>query len=166
MPPVQFDEYCQQAHRTSPDMGKVRNRLREDPQDFHATLGLLLTLTGSIGHIKAAVYYGRDTTDDEVQFHPCPRLETMTDLQLRRLHGVLGLISEAVEIYNEIIVPDSDEEKIDKEIGDVCWYLAELLRDNSTPASEIFRKNIDKLRKRYPEGFSTDRANNRSEEEG
>lgn len=56
-----------------------------------------------------------------------------------------------------------DREHIKKEIGDVCWYIADICHSMGFDLGEIFQMNIDKLKARYPEGFSEQRANNRSE---
>lgn len=56
-----------------------------------------------------------------------------------------------------------DREHMKKEIGDVCWYIADICHSMGFDLGEIFQMNIDKLKARYPEGFSEQRANNRSE---
>ena len=53
-------------------------------------------------------------------------------------------------------------EHLKKEIGDVCWYVAMLCEAMNFSLDEILQINIEKLKARYPEGFNTDRANNRS----
>ena len=45
-------------------------------------------------------------------------------------------------------------EKVADELSDVFWFIAELCDVLGLSLDEIARHNIDKLRKRYPEGFS------------
>jgi NTP pyrophosphatase (non-canonical NTP hydrolase) len=40
------------------------------------------------------------------------------------------------------------------EMGDLLWFLAELADVHGLTLDEIAEANIDKLRRRYPEGFS------------
>ena len=54
-----------------------------------------------------------------------------------------------------------DREKLAKELGDIAWYLAETAYALEMPLEDILQANIDKLKKRYPEGFSAERSINR-----
>ena len=81
--------------------------------------------------------------------------------------NALGLAGEAGEVADEIkkIVGHGhalDKDKLAKEIGDVCWYIAALCNDLGINLSDVAQANIDKLWKRYPEGFSQDASRNRS----
>lgn len=84
------------------------------------------------------------------------------------LNGCLGLSGEAGEL-NDLVKKwifhkkPLDREHMKKEIGDVCWYIADICHSMGFDLGEIFQMNIDKLKVRYPEGFSEQRANNRSE---
>jgi NTP pyrophosphatase (non-canonical NTP hydrolase) len=75
--------------------------------------------------------------------------------------NALGLVGEAAE-YSELIkkavghgVP-LDREKAVKELGDTSWYLANAAFDMETQLEDVAIKNIDKLKTRYPDGFSTE----------
>lgn len=81
-------------------------------------------------------------------------------------NGVMGLCGEAGEVIDIVKKHlhqghELDQEKIVKELGDVAWYLAEIAYALDTPLEEVLQANIDKLKARYPEGFSTDRSVNR-----
>lgn len=84
------------------------------------------------------------------------------------LNGCLGLSGEAGEL-NDLVKKwifhkkPLDREHMKKEIGDVCWYIADICHSMGFDLGEIFQMNIDKLKARYPEGFSEQRANNRFE---
>lgn len=82
------------------------------------------------------------------------------------LNGVLGLTGEAGEVSDLIkkgIFHEKgiDKEHLEKELGDVMWYIALICHTCSFNLDEIMQMNIDKLKARYPEGFDTTRANNR-----
>ena len=56
-----------------------------------------------------------------------------------------------------------DKEELEKEIGDVMWYVALICTSLHIDLEEVMGKNIDKLKKRYPEGFSEKASVERSE---
>ena len=57
-----------------------------------------------------------------------------------------------------------DKEKIIKELGDVAWYMAEIATVLDVELEEVLVQNIEKLKKRYPEGFDKEKSLNRVEE--
>lgn len=84
------------------------------------------------------------------------------------LHAVLGVCTEAGEIAEHVLKVllsdnsiDIDDVNLSEEIGDLQWYEAMLARAIGTNFGTIQRKNIGKLRDRYPEKFTTEAANNR-----
>ena len=81
----------------------------------------------------------------------------------------LGVAGESGEIADYIKKIDDqghelDKEVMAKEIGDVLWYLAALCDYIGISFDEVAAMNIDKLKKRYPDGFSSERSINREEE--
>jgi len=76
------------------------------------------------------------------------------------VHG-LGIAGEAGEVadYLKKVVGHGhalNQDKVAKEIGDVLWYVALLADDIGLTLSTIATLNIEKLRARYPEGFSSE----------
>jgi len=51
------------------------------------------------------------------------------------------------------------------ELGDVLWYLTTLCTALDIFLEQVLEGNIEKLRKRYPDGFSCQRSPHRSEEQ-
>ena len=49
------------------------------------------------------------------------------------------------------------------ELGDLLWFIAEFCTVNYWDLEEVMQMNIDKLKKRYPEGFSEEKSINRTE---
>ena len=80
-------------------------------------------------------------------------------------HAVFGLTSEAGEvagIFQKVYQGhELNAEALNKELGDALWMLAEACEAVGTTLNEVAILNIEKLRKRYPEGFSTERSLNR-----
>ncbi|WJP97081.1 nucleoside triphosphate pyrophosphohydrolase family protein [Macrococcus bovicus] len=80
----------------------------------------------------------------------------------------LGLTGEAGEVADQIKKHvfhghELDQEELKKELGDVLWYIANLAAVNSIELSEVAEMNINKLKKRYPEGFNQADSINRIE---
>lgn len=84
----------------------------------------------------------------------------------RLLYTALGIAGEAGE-YIDMIKKSVfhhhalDHAKIGEELGDLCWYIAVAASVNQHSLSNVMRNNIDKLRERYPGGFSTEKSVNR-----
>ena len=83
----------------------------------------------------------------------------------------LGIAGEAGEVadYVKKVVGHRhplDREKMAKELGDVLWYLTILAQRFGFSLEEVARLNVEKLRKRYPEGFSPERSLHRAAEDG
>lgn len=82
-------------------------------------------------------------------------------------HAALGLNSEAGEvagIYQKSYQGHPiDKEHVKKELGDCLWMIAELCTAYDWTMEEIMELNIEKLRKRFPDGFDTERSIHREE---
>ncbi|MBQ8788225.1 MAG: nucleoside triphosphate pyrophosphohydrolase family protein [Oscillospiraceae bacterium] len=79
--------------------------------------------------------------------------------------GLCGESGEACDIVKKHLFHghELDRESLIKELGDVAWYLAEAASALDINLDEVFERNIKKLKKRYPEGFSEERSINRTE---
>ena len=85
------------------------------------------------------------------------------DVLINGVMGLCGESGEAIDIVKKWLAQghELDREKLKKELGDICWYLAETATALGCDLEEIMAANIEKLRKRYPEGFDTERSVNR-----
>lgn len=76
----------------------------------------------------------------------------------RLVNHILGLVGEAGELadaYKKMLFhgrPGSSTDRI-KELGDVLWYLAALATDEGVTLDEVAQLNVEKLQRRYPDGF-------------
>ena len=84
-----------------------------------------------------------------------------------RLHALHGLASEVGEIHSIFQKGyqghDVTKEKVIDELGDVAWMWNELCYAMQIDPQEVLEYNVDKLMKRYPDGFSAERSVNREE---
>jgi NTP pyrophosphatase (non-canonical NTP hydrolase) len=100
-------------------------------------------------------------------------LEATNDADVPRLlTAALGMSAEAgefTEVVKKIILqgkPYSEENvfHMKRELGDICWYLAQACMALDTNFREIMEMNYEKLSARYPEGtFDVFRSENRVE---
>lgn len=96
------------------------------------------------------------------------RTASIDSMENPHLNAVLGLNGEAGEIadmYKKAIFQghEIDSIAILKELGDIMWYVALMCEAEGVTIEEIMEMNIEKLRKRYPDGFEVERSVNRNE---
>lgn len=78
-------------------------------------------------------------------------------------NGALGLAGEGGEVADLVKKHlfqnhPLDKQHIAKELGDLCWYIAETATAIGYDLEDIMQMNIDKLKARYPEGFDAERS--------
>ena len=85
------------------------------------------------------------------------------DVLINGVMGLCGESGEAIDIVKKWLAQghELDKDKLAKELGEIAWYLAETAWALDIPLEKILQGNIEKLKKRYPEGFSADRSVNR-----
>ena len=91
-----------------------------------------------------------------------PKLDKK-DVLINSVMGLCGESGEAIDIVKKWLAQghELDKEKLAKELGDIAWYLAETAYALDIPLEQILQGNIEKLKKRYPEGFDSSRSVNR-----
>ena len=82
------------------------------------------------------------------------------DVLINGVMGLCGESGEAIDIVKKHLAQGHplDREGLIKELGDVAWYLAETAYALDVSLEEVFQRNIDKLKARYPEGFDASRS--------
>jgi len=95
--------------------------------------------------------------------------ESLADTGTMLNTAALGLSGESGEIADHIKkimfhghpLDDATRDKIAKELGDILWYCAMGARGIGLSLGDIATMNVEKLKKRYPEGFSSENSLNR-----
>ena len=124
------------------------------------------------------VDFVREVTSNE-SVHYAALLTRMNNLELEDdcnipplITAAFGLTAEAgefTEVVKKIILQGKpyNEENIfhmKRELGDICWYLAQACMALDTSFDEIMEMNLDKLKARYPGGeFDVHKSENRAE---
>ena len=93
-----------------------------------------------------------------------------TDLTAKQhtLNGLLGLAGETGECCDLMKKHEYQDgrdiwDDLVDELGDVMWYVAEVASSIGYDLDTIAANNVEKLKKRYPEGFSAERSLHREE---
>ena len=105
------------------------------------------------------------------------RLDTLQDgdprwsQPQRLLTGAIGICSEGgelLDIVKKILFQNKETSvetrmKLKNELGDVMWYVQQILLAMNWELHDVLAENTKKLSGRYPEGFSTEKSENRDE---
>lgn len=77
--------------------------------------------------------------------------------------GITGEAGEVADLIKKSMFHghEVDKSEIKKELGDVLWYLANIATLAGLTLEEIATANVDKLMKRYPNGFDKEASVNR-----
>lgn len=87
-----------------------------------------------------------------------PRLTKEETLQ-HALFEMCAEVGEVHSIYQKVYQGHKIRmEELEAEIGDALWGIAELCTVNGLKMGDVARKNIEKLRKRYPDGFEEEKS--------
>lgn len=74
--------------------------------------------------------------------------------------GLCGEAGECVDIVKKARYQGHalDEKKLIDELSDVMWYIALACEVLGIGINDVMAHNVDKLKKRYPEGFEVDKS--------
>lgn len=83
-------------------------------------------------------------------------------------NAALGLTGEAGEVAEVIKkhlfhATPLDQDALVKELGDCLWYVGAFATVLGLSLDDIATRNVEKLRRRYPEGFDPERSRNRTD---
>lgn len=116
---------------------------------------------GNVNYQREAMRTRNPDALKMIQKHLNPNTASMFEACL----GLSGEVGEVTDLIKKIVFHDAkpDMEHLEKEIGDVLWYVALLCESLRLDMNEVMEKNIRKLWNRYPEGFDTYMSNHRKE---
>lgn len=89
------------------------------------------------------------------------------DVLINGVMGLCGESGEAIDIVKKHLAQghELDRDALIKELGDIAWYIAETATVLGVSLEEVLTLNIEKLKKRYPEGFNVEKSIERADEE-
>lgn len=82
------------------------------------------------------------------------------DVLINSVMGLCGESGEAIDIVKKWLAQghELDKEHLSKELGDIAWYLAEAAFALDLKLEDVLAANIEKLKRRYPEGFEAKKS--------
>ncbi|MCP5381698.1 MAG: hypothetical protein H6912_04955 [Kordiimonadaceae bacterium] len=110
---------------------------------------------------KRRLFYGKGDTikGGEVEDF------SISNLNGNIIHAIYGICTEAGEMSEALLkaakTGEFDEVNLKEEAGDLMWYLAMLFRELGTDFTEVAFTNLNKLKARFPEKFSQEKAYDR-----
>ena len=145
---------------------------------FMNVLSMAVCSGNLLDQIKKHIYYGKAYDHeaiiqefqtvvgnlDEIKFAlPSLDTETITPIDTRVLHAILGIATESSELIEALKFDGSEMDKVNvlEESFDVDWYQFILLDALNGDLETTWETGIAKLKARYPDKFSADMAINR-----
>jgi NTP pyrophosphatase (non-canonical NTP hydrolase) len=179
-----FEEYSDKAARTRSDPNEVISSLLSDKEAYQ-TLSLfcklakqMISMSPDLDNLKKKLFYGSfkeqikplnaKEYQEDIDAIVCTLIDGSDSLlMVDLLHSVMGMITEAFELFEHIFNVLTERESLDvvnieEELGDSMWYQSLAISGLDLNFQTILEKNIAKLEKRYPDKmFSPDHAKNR-----
>lgn len=89
------------------------------------------------------------------------------DILINSVMGLCGESGEAIDLVKKHLYQghELNKERFAKELGDIAWYLAEAAHALDMDLDDVFKMNIEKLQKRYPDGFNQNNSIHRKKED-
>ena len=167
-------DYLEESARTA--SGKFHGKF-VDYDKFTDQLSSFISAANALDRYKKLLFYGEDTNKQRFKdiasikdgYTITDAMSTDNESEIKAryiLHAILGIMTEAGELAEAVhaaLVGNNslDLVNLSEEIGDLQWYEAMMARALGTTFDDIQRQNIAKLRARFPDKFSTEKANDR-----
>lgn len=142
---------------------EVLDRLhRETNIPFDALMGYTLNLSAS----ESSDNHGMTMTDyQSLASRTINGNLTKSETMMHALHEIASECGEIHGHFQKLYQGHKlDENALMLEVGDLLWGIAELCTASGWMLEDVAQANIEKLERRYPDGFSDERSRNRQEE--
>lgn len=171
----QLQQYVQDAIRTESRIESIQT----DTVELLHIMRAYVAVGNMLDDMKKNIFYGkavnpqkwRQNKLDAIQhLADCSQLSTIPtdklDVDSRLFHAIIGMATESTELVEAIIKAvdtnaDIDHVNVQEELGDLNWYQAIAVDASNADWDKILETNISKLKHRYPEKFTSDKAINR-----
>lgn len=107
-------------------------------------------------------------TGKEYQGLAARTINKSLSLEEQKYHALFCMVGEVGELHSLFQKEyqghgKPDREHVLKEVGDIIWACTEFLTSQGMSLDDCMETNIEKLRKRYPEGFDEEHSLHREE---
>lgn len=165
LPKASYHELAQKtAAPITPEMiGRIKNLALLS--DLAYALNRMEVFGEMLSKVKGHIYYNKAYTPERPELPDThnPAGQIQFDWQVKMLHGVLGMISEAGELAGAIFDWLFQGQPLDKinlieEIGDSRWFQEEAFEALGVSSEQVEAVNILKLMQRYGGRFGEGQA--------
>lgn len=162
--------YLSEAIKTeSLNFEEIRKRLedRNIQRELFSVLTRFSKTGDDLDFFKKFIFYGKNKRDLSFIDKSSEFSENLnlSEEDIRLIHAVLGIATEAQEMIDQImnlwLKKPLDKINLVEENGDLFWYQAIMSNVTNISFDDLMEKNIAKLRARYGEKFSSEKAINR-----
>jgi len=169
-------QYVQDAIRTESQIDTIQVNI----PNLISILKVYVAIGNLLDDLKKNIYYGKNINSmkwlnqlsEIITISPTiNKLPDVADQQTlnvdpRLFHAIVGLATESTELVEAILKAIENETDIDhvnvqEELGDLNWYQAIAVDASDADWDKILETNINKLKHRYPEKFTSKDAINR-----
>jgi len=177
---MDLQEYIKQAVRTE----SVKQTIEVDSGILIELMAMHVAVTEMLDGIKKAAFYNNTSKLEDLRMKYAEVAKLHSDnmkmlnsnelskdkfeLNTRIFHGILGIATESGELMQALLSSiinvgtNMDSVNIQEELNDINWYQAIIHDELNLNWEDGLRKNIEKLRARFPEKFTEHDANNRN----
>lgn len=158
-----LSQYLKDSEKTLSGKFFYDEKNENEPDVYHFSK-LAIKATEDLDLVKKKKYYGKpvnisSSAPGDIKFNRDEKGENL-------LHAAIGIVTESGELLDTILKYKYGEKELDvvnikEELGDVMWYIAILLRDLDIDLYDAMDVNISKLKSRYGDKFSSEKAINR-----
>lgn len=118
-------------------------------------------------HIKASSRLYTPGDYQAAAMRTAGKYKSKLDMLRNAVYGLNGEAGEIIDLLkkHEFQGHELSYDMLAEELGDVLWYAALMCEATGVSLERVMCRNIEKLQRRYPEGFSVERSVNREEAE-
>ena len=167
--------YTKDAIRTESTVDKVT----VNPLFLKSILAMAIGAGSMLDQVKKHAFYGKDYNEDELKKdfvsivsgldvfkEGFDHMNEEEDLEVdpRVFHAIVGIATEATELLEALNLDGEPMDKVNvlEESFDVDWYQFILMDALNGNLRDVWDTGIAKLRERYPDKFTSERAINRN----
>lgn len=175
---INLQQYIKDATRTESTIASIKVNV----PNLLSVLSCYIAAGNLLDDVKKNVFYNKtidpskwNSNLTEIIFHSHNILNGIdlesTDkeeltINPRLFHSIIGISTESVELAEAMVTAIMSETDIDftnfkEEMGDLNWYQAIGLDETNANWAALLNTNINKLKARYPDKFTSDNAINR-----
>ena len=149
----------------------MKENLKNHLRDLNSNMTQVIDTTKYIEFVRQTT--SPASSDFAALLARMTELEASADADVPRLitaaFGISAEAGEFTEVVKKILLqgkPYNEDNvfHLKRELGDICWYIAQACMSLDTTFEEVLQLNYEKLSARYPEGtFDVFRSENRVE---